>query len=90
VRATNRKVAEATATWPDDRIASVWVVRASAANRALLGRFPHVIDASFPGSSRDWLRSLIDAMPPPLEPGLVWFDSATGRLTERRRATIAA
>jgi hypothetical protein len=47
VRATNRKVAEAAATWPDDRIATVWVVRASAANRALLARFPHIIDAAF-------------------------------------------
>ncbi len=89
VRGTNRKVAEAAATWPEDRIATVWVVRASAANRALLGHFPHIIDSSFPGSSRDWLRSLIDGTPPPLEPGLVWFDSATGRLMERRRVTIA-
>jgi transcriptional regulator with XRE-family HTH domain len=89
VRATNRKAAEATATWPDDRIAVVWVVRASATNRAILGRFPHIIDASFPGSSRDWLRSLTDGTSPPSEPGLVWFDPATGRLMERRRATIA-
>jgi hypothetical protein len=90
VRATNRKVAEARATWPDDRIATVWVVRATAANRALLARFPHVIDAAFPGSSRAWVRALTTGTAPPDQPGLVWFDPATGRLTERRRATIPA
>ena len=88
VRATNRKVAEAANTWPDDRIATVWVVRASAANRALLARFPHIIDAAFPGSSRAWARALTEGTPPPKRPGLVWFDPATGRLSERRRATI--
>ena len=90
VRATNRKQADAAATWPDDRIATVWVVRATAANRAILARFPHIVDAAFPGSSREWVRALSDGTPPPLEPGLVWFDAATGRLVERRRATIPA
>jgi len=88
VRATNRKVAEAAATWPDDRIASVWVVAASAANRALLARYPGIIDAAFPGSSRAWVRSLEQGTAPPLEPGLVWFDPAKARLAEHRRATI--
>ena len=90
VRATNRKVAEAARTWPDDRISTVWVVRATAANRALLARFPNIIDAAFPGSSRAWVRALAQGTPPPKRAGLVWFDPGTGRLTERRRATIAA
>jgi transcriptional regulator with XRE-family HTH domain len=90
VRATNRKQAEAAATWPDDRIATVWVVRASAADRAILSRFPHIVDAAFPGSSRAWVRALSEGTPPPLQQGLVWFDAATGRLVERRRATIPA
>jgi transcriptional regulator with XRE-family HTH domain len=90
VRATNRKVAEAEATWPDDRIATVWVVRATAANRALLARYPNIIDAAFPGSSRAWVRSLTSGTPPPERAGMVWFDPSTGHLTERRRATIAA
>jgi transcriptional regulator with XRE-family HTH domain len=90
VRATNRKLAEAAATWPDDRIASVWVVAATAANRAILARYPHVIDAIFTASSRAWVHALDHgaAAPPPDRPGLVWFDSATARLREHRRATI--
>jgi transcriptional regulator with XRE-family HTH domain len=90
VRATNRKVAEAEATWPDDRIATVWVVRATAANRALLARYPNIIDAAFPGSSRSWVRALTQGGKAPVRAGLVWFDPGTGRLSERRRATIAA
>lgn len=89
VRATYRKHAEASATWPDDRIATVWIVRASAANRALLARYPHVTEAAFPGSSRRWVRALTHGdIPPPRDPGLVWFDAAMDRLTEYRRATM--
>ncbi len=90
-RATDRKLAEAGATWPDDRIATVWVVRSSADNRALLARFPHIIDAAFPGSSRRWVRALtVGDVAPPRQPGIVWFDAATGHLTERRRARMRA
>jgi transcriptional regulator with XRE-family HTH domain len=89
IRATNRKVAEAVATWPDDRVASVWIVRATAANRALLGRYPHIVDATFPGSCRRWVRALTDGAEPPREAGLVWFDDRARHLRERRRATIA-
>lgn len=88
VRATNRKVAEAEATWPDDRIATVWIVRATASNRTLLTRYPHIIAAAFPGSSRAWLAALTAGTAPPTQPGLVWFDPSTARLTEHRRATI--
>lgn len=86
-RATTRKLAEAQATWPDDRIATVWVVRATAANCALLARFPHILDATFPGSSRSWVAALETDSEPPAAPGIVWFDarSRAGRLTERRR-----
>jgi transcriptional regulator with XRE-family HTH domain len=90
VRATNRKQAEAAGTWPDDRIATVWVVRASATNRAILERYPHIIEAAFPGSSRAWVKCLTRGTPPPAQPGVVWFDPGTGRLMERRRATIPA
>ena len=88
VRATHRKHAEAGATWPDDRIATVWVVRASAANRALLARYLNAIEASFPGSSRAWVRALTAGEPPPHEPGLVWFDPARRALTEHRQAGV--
>jgi transcriptional regulator with XRE-family HTH domain len=91
VRATNRKQAEATAPWPDDRITTVWVIRATAANRALLARFPGIVDAAFPGSSRSWIAALSDGMAtPPEQPGIVWLDPATGRLTERRRGTMGS
>ena len=88
VRATNRKRAEAAATWPQDRIATVWVVRATASNRRLLGRYPHILAAAFPGSSRAWVRTLDHGAALPDEPGLVWFDPATRRLTEWRRAAL--
>ena len=56
----------------------------------LLARYPHIIDAAFPGSSRALGPALTEGdATPPNEPGLVWFDPH-GRLRERRRATIAA
>lgn len=88
IRATNRKAAEAAATWPDDRVATVWIVRASATNRRLLATYPHIVDAAFPGSSRAWVRALTEGTPPPDEPGLVWFDPGMCRLMEHRRATM--
>lgn len=88
VRATRRKEQEAAVTWPEDRIATVWVVRDNAANRALLARYPHIVDAAFPGSSRAWVRALTLGDPPPEAPGIVWYDASTSRLAERRRATI--
>ena len=96
IRASNRKAVEAAAyaiaTGRSDtepyRIATVWVVRASASNRALLARYPHIIDAAFPGSSRRWVAALTVGAEPPADPGLVWFDTGTGRLTEHRRATM--
>jgi transcriptional regulator with XRE-family HTH domain len=89
VRATRRKETEATATWPDDRIATVWVVRDTAANRTLLARYPSIVDAAFPGSSRRWVRVLTQGdVPPPDEPGLVWFDPTTATIREHRRARM--
>jgi transcriptional regulator with XRE-family HTH domain len=98
VRATRRKTAEAEghaiATTLGDvepyRVASVWVVRATAGNRQLVARYPHIIDAAFPGSSRAWCRALTAGTEPPAEPGLVWFDPGKRRLTEHRRATMPA
>jgi transcriptional regulator with XRE-family HTH domain len=92
VRSTHRKVAEAeqlavvlgSAAGPY-RVASVWVVRDSAANRALVARYPHVFAQAFPGSSRLWARCLAEATDPPREPGLIWIDPRTGRINEWRR-----
>lgn len=98
VRATNRKAIEAAAhaiaTAAGDaepyRVATVWVVRATATNRALMARYPHLIDAAFPGSSRRWVAALTQGTEPPAEPGLVWYDHGARRLKEHRRATMAA
>jgi transcriptional regulator with XRE-family HTH domain len=84
VRATHRKEQEAAAAWPEDRIATVWVVRSSEANRRLMARYPNILDSVFDGSSRAWVRALESGHDPPSRPGLVWFDPATGRLRERR------
>jgi hypothetical protein len=94
VRSSNRKTAEATdlAAIVDDgppyRVATVWVVSSTAANRALLGRYPHVFRAAFPGSSRSWARALTDGDAPPDAAGLVWIDPATGRISEWRQARV--
>jgi hypothetical protein len=94
-RSTARKSAEAAdlAATIDDgppyRVASVWVVRPSAANRTLLARFPAIFGAACPGSSREWVRALMTAAAPPRDPGLVWLDPATHRITEWRHRTAA-
>jgi Helix-turn-helix. len=92
IRSTNRKAAEAAdlAAILDDgpayRVATVWVVRSSATNRALVGRYPQIFRTSFPGSSRTWATALTTGGPPPREPGLVWLDPASGRMSEWRQA----
>jgi len=101
-RASERKRAEAEAlaiaTAPLDeagiavslRVRSCWVVRATARNRALVARYPHVFGTRFPGSSTQWLRALVGGAEPPAEPGLVWADVAAARLFAwRRRASDA-
>lgn len=93
IRSTHRKQAEAAdlAATIDDgppyRVASVWVVRASAANRALILSYPEVFATAFPGSSRAWVRALTSDSAPPTETGLVWADPSNHRLTEWRRRT---
>jgi transcriptional regulator with XRE-family HTH domain len=92
-RSTSRKVAEAeaiaVAVGGDRpyRVASCWVVRASRRNRDLLGRYPGVFDARFPGSSRAWAAALTTGGRPPTEPGLVWSDVGATALFPRRRVT---
>lgn len=96
IRATNRKTAEAAAhaiaTTAGDtdpyRVATVWVVRASAGNRAIIARYPNIVDAAFPGSSRRWVAALTQGTEPPAAPGLVWYDPGTRRLTEHRHARM--
>jgi transcriptional regulator with XRE-family HTH domain len=89
-RATVRKAAElealAAGRWgPDATVRVVWIVRATARNRALLARYPEIFASRFPGSSRAWVRALTNGTEPPAEPGLVWCDVAATRLLEWRR-----
>ena len=91
-RTSQRKLAEAAdyavARWGElpHRIGLVWVVRSSAANRALLGRYPEVFASRFPGSSAAWVRTLTEGTRPPEEPGLVWCDARATRLFPWRRS----
>ena len=90
VRSTARKHVEvvdrASARWgPNARVSSVWVVRATARNRALIDRYPEVFASRFPGSSRRWLDALLVGADPPGDPGLVWCDVGATRLFAWRR-----
>jgi DNA-binding XRE family transcriptional regulator len=91
-RSSDRKAAEAeafaTARWGEEphQVGLVWTVRATAANRALIGRYPEVFAARFPGSSAGWVAALTQGAPAPKEPGLIWCDVATTRLFPWRRS----
>lgn len=61
-------------------VAGCWVVRATAANRALVARYPEIFAARFPGSSWSWVQALTSGSEPPSDPGLVWCDPACTRL----------
>jgi transcriptional regulator with XRE-family HTH domain len=90
-RASNRKQAEAealaAARWGDQAhvVGLVWVVRATARNRALVARYPEVFAARFPGSSAAWVRALTAGGEPPRQPGLVWASVDGTRLFAWRR-----
>jgi transcriptional regulator with XRE-family HTH domain len=90
-RVSSRKVAEAedlaTARWgqASHRVGLVWVVRATAANRALVARYPEVFATRFPGSSARWVAALTTGTEPPSEPGLVWMNVAATKLFAWRR-----
>jgi hypothetical protein len=90
-RSSERKRADAealaAARWGEApaAVGVVWVVRATARNRALVARYPEVFAARFPGSSAGWVRALTEGAAPPDEPGLVWCDVAATRLFAWRR-----
>lgn len=91
LRSTDRKRAEAdtlaTTRWgaAPNRVGVVWMVRASARNRALVGRYPELLASRFPGSSAGWVAALTTGVAPPPDPGLVWADPAATRVYPWRR-----
>jgi transcriptional regulator with XRE-family HTH domain len=86
IRSTHRKQAEALGMDDDvDRVVTVWIVRSTTANRAIVARYPNLFAAAFDGSSRRWVHALADGTAPPDRPGLVWLDPSTARLSEWRR-----
>ena len=90
-RSSTRKQAEAedlaAARWGerDHTVGLVWVVRATARNRALLARYPEVFASRFPGSSARWVRALTTGEAPPDQPGLVWATVDAARVFAWRR-----
>ncbi len=89
-RSSARKQAEladlAVARWSVDGASSlVWIVRATARNRALIARYPEVFASRFPGSSRGWVEALTRGTRPPREPGLLWCDVGATRVFAWRR-----
>jgi hypothetical protein len=90
-RSTSRKLAEAeelAVAVGGERpftVRGVWVVRASARNRALVARYPEVFAARFPGSSARWIAALTTGADPPAEPAIVWCDVAARRMFAWRR-----
>jgi transcriptional regulator with XRE-family HTH domain len=90
VRSSTRKQGEladlAVARWgTEGRSHLVWVVRATARNRALVARYPEIFARAFPGSSRRWVEALVSGGDPPAAPGFVWADVAGTRLFAWRR-----
>lgn len=96
-RSSDRKLAEAAVLGAmaggDDRpyrVGMCWLLIDSAANRALVGRFPAIFVARFPGSSEQLVRALRDGGTFPARPAIAWFDPriATVRSMRLRRPQV--
>ena len=94
-RTSSRKQAEAEdlaiARWGErpHAVGLVWIVRATARNRALVARYPEVFASRFPGSSVAWIRALETGAAPPEQPGLVWMSVDATRIYPWRRRSDA-
>jgi transcriptional regulator with XRE-family HTH domain len=94
VRSTRRKIAEAEALavaiggdHGPYRVACVWVVRDTRANRGLIARYPDVFNAAFTASSRAWVNALTSkSIAPPQDTGLVWANVNATRLFPWQKA----
>jgi transcriptional regulator with XRE-family HTH domain len=82
-RSSDRKLAEVRAR-ERAPLTTCWFLVDTAANRALVRRYPAILRARFTGSSGAWVRALVAGELPPSEPGLVWIDVRSGRLRPLR------
>lgn len=57
------------------RIGLCWLLVDTAANRALVARYPAILAARFPGSSMQLVLALRDGGPFPERPAIAWFDA---------------
>jgi hypothetical protein len=87
VRSSDRKVAAAAEPRRvDERVALLWLLVDTAANRAIIRRYPAIFRSRFPGSSAAWIRAFVTRDSPPGEPGIAWVDVSADRLRELRLA----
>jgi hypothetical protein len=88
VRSTARKLAEVevlAVARGASRAAACWLVRPTAANRALVRTHPEAIRARFTGSSAQWVRALAGGGETPASLGFAWLDPAAGLTAMRIR-----
>jgi transcriptional regulator with XRE-family HTH domain len=85
-RSSHRKVAEAAdlAAFRGYRVAWCWLLVDTAANRAMVRRFPEILRAQFTGSSVAWVRCLVEGAAPPEQPGIAWIEPRSGRIAPVR------
>lgn len=80
VRSSDRKL---TAAAPGTGL--LWLLVDTAANRAIVRRFPAIFRSRFPASSAGWVRAVANTEPmPPNEPGIAWVDIRAGALRTMR------
>ena len=73
---------------PPFEVGLCWIVRDTAANRALINRYRHIFESRFPGSSQAWVKAITAGGPIPSQPGLIWCDVRATRLFARRGGRV--
>ena len=85
IRSSDRKLALVRQR-ADADVGSCWLFVDTAANRAIVRRYPAIFRARVGGSSANWIRSITSGAPCPSQPGIAWIDVRSGRLREVRLA----
>jgi transcriptional regulator with XRE-family HTH domain len=83
VRSSDRKLADV-AIAGSAAVASCWLLADTAANQAIVHRYPRIFRARFGGSSARWILAITSGTPGPLQPGIAWIDVRSGTLRELR------